>query len=184
MAAMVALCAWAHDWPPALSQYSPLSVARQTSFGMNATELAIRASLQRLPYYGVFDHLSFRVDEHTVTLFGEVIHPELRYDAEVVVKEVVKEIDGVRHVHNQIRFLTVSPAENDIRKAVFIAIYADPSLRPYWLVPGGVIHIVVEGNHVTLEGQLSSERDREWAAERARHVPGVASVTNQMTVSR
>src|SRR5262249_15010563 len=125
----------ASQWPPALSQYTPLSVARQSSSGQNAVELEIRKRLRTLPYYGVFDHLEYRVDGDIVTLSGQVVHPELRADA----KAVVREITGVRHVHDQIRYLTVSPSENEIRKAVFVAIYADPAFRPYAIVSGGPI---------------------------------------------
>jgi hypothetical protein len=176
---MFSCAAAANQWPPALSQYAPLSVARQSSSGQNGIELEIRNRIRTLPYYGVFDHIEYRVDGDIVTLSGQVVHPELRYDA----KAAVHEIPGVRHVHDQIRFLTVSPSENEIRKAVFVAIYADPAFRPYALVSGGAIHIVVEGNHVTLEGEVSSEADRRLAALRASRAHGVFKVSSNITVS-
>ena len=40
--------------------------------------------LNMLPYYGVFDNLSFRVDGNKVTLFGQVAQPVLKLDAELV----------------------------------------------------------------------------------------------------
>jgi hyperosmotically inducible protein len=177
---MVVWSAAATQWPPMLSQYAPLSVARESTLGQSSLELLIRRTLRRLSYYGVFDRLAYRVDGNIVTLFGEVTRPELREDAE----EAVREIDGVRRVNNQIRFLTVTPAENQIRKAVFVAIYTDRWLRPYSLVPGGVIHIVVEGDHVLLDGEVSAEIDKQWAASLAKSAPGVATVENQITVSR
>jgi osmotically-inducible protein OsmY len=169
------------QWPPDLSQYKPLSVARQSSFGQNLLELAIRSRLRAVPHYGVFDRLAYRVEQGNVTLFGQVMRPELRFDAEEVVKEL--EVEGVHHVYNEIRFLTVSPPENELRKAVFVAIYTDRGLRPYSLVSGGAIHIVVEGKHVTLDGEVSAEADRQRAAALARSVHGVAAVENQITVS-
>jgi hyperosmotically inducible periplasmic protein len=179
LTAMAVWSAAATQWPPMLSQYSPLSVARESTLGQSSLELLIRRTLRRLPYFGVFDRLAYRVDGNVVTLFGEVMRPELREDAEAALRE----IDGVR-VNNQIRFLTVTPAENQIRKAVFVAIYTDRWLRPYSLVPGGVIHIVVEGDHVLLDGEVSAEIDRQWAASLAKAAPGVATVENQITVSR
>jgi len=168
-----------HDWPLALSQYAPLSASRQSSSGQNGLELEIRMRLRTLPYYGVFDHLEYRVEGDIVILSGQVVHPELRYDAKVVIHE----IPGVRHVHDQIHFLTVSPAENEVRKAVFVAIYADPALRPYTIVSGGAIHIVVEGKRVTLEGEVSSDSDRQLAAVRASRAHGAFEIINHITVS-
>ena len=39
-----------------------------------------------MPYLNVFDDISFRVDNGTVTLFGAVTRPTLKSDAEHVVK--------------------------------------------------------------------------------------------------
>jgi hypothetical protein len=172
-------CAAAHDqFPAQLSQYAPLSVTRQSSLGQSPVELEVRNILSTLPYFGVFDNIAYRVDRNVVTLSGQVLHTGLRHDSE----EAVEKIQGVRHVHNEIRFLAESPAENHTRKAVFVAIYADRILRPYTLVSGGAIHIVVEGNRVTLEGEVSSDTDRRWAASRAGTAPGVV-VVNHLTVS-
>ena len=163
---------------PLLSDYHPLSVERQSSFGQSTTELAVRASLRMLPYYGVFDHLAYRVDGDVVTLFGEVLRPELIHDAQ----HVVKEIDGVYHVHNMIRLLTDSPAENEVRKRVFMSIYGDSRFSPYTLVSGGGIHIVVEGNRVTLDGEVSSDSDRRLLALRVSGLQGVFHVVDHLTV--
>ena len=46
-----------------------------------------------LPFYGVFDNLAYKVDpDGTVTLFGQVMRPTLKSDAE----NVVKRIEGVK----------------------------------------------------------------------------------------
>ena len=58
-----------------------------------------------LPYYGVFDNLAYRVDGNTVTLLGQVTRPTLKSDAE----KVVKDIEGVEKVNNQIEVLPLSP---------------------------------------------------------------------------
>src|SRR5258705_13990736 len=49
-----------------------------------------RHELVMLPYYGVFDNISYRVDRSTVTLFGQVTRPTLNSDAE----KAEKSIDG------------------------------------------------------------------------------------------
>jgi len=165
--------------PPELSQYAPLSVSRQSYLGMSSEEIEIRRLVSPLAYFTVFDHIAYRVDGDVVTLSGHVMNPGLRPDA----KRVVRDIEGVRHVYNDIHFLTVSPAENQIRKAVFVAIYGDHALLPYTL-NGSTVHIVVEATSVTLEGEVSSERDRQTIAAHAGAVRGVSHVVNHLTVSR
>ena len=58
-----------------------------------------------LPYLGVFDNLAYKVDGYNVTLIGQVTRPTLKSDAE----NVVKQIEGVEHVDNQIEVLPPSP---------------------------------------------------------------------------
>ena len=41
----------------------------------------VRHELVTLPYYNVFDNLSYRVDGSKVTLFGQVREPKLKSDA-------------------------------------------------------------------------------------------------------
>lgn len=70
-----------------------------------------------------------------------------------------------------------------IRRAEFRAIYGDPQIGTRYgnqaLPP---IHIIVENGHVTLEGIVASEMDRNLINIRANSVPGVFSVTNDLAV--
>jgi len=168
------------QFPPTLSQYEPLSVSRESTYFENRIELEIRRLLRTLPYFGVFDHLEYQVDGSIVTLYGQVVHPDLRSDAQTLVST----IEGVGQVNNEIRFLTVSPSECQLRKAIFVAIYANPRFRPYTRVSGGTIHIVVEGDLVTLEGEVSSGTDRLSVANVVKTVQGVSQVANNLTVSK
>ena len=164
-------------WGPSLSQYAPIGATSVCSLGMNRLEFDVRRQLQMLPFFGPFDHLAFRVDHGIVTLSGQVISPSLRYDAaDTLLKEPVYE------VRNEIHVLTVTPAENETRKAVFVALYSDPALSNYAMVPGGAIHIVVEGHRVTLEGEVASKADALRAAQTARAVRGVSAVVNHLGV--
>ena len=82
-----------------------------------------------LPYFTVFDVLSYKVDGYNVTLIGQVTRPTLKSDA----GNVVKRIEGVEHVDNQIEVLPVSPNDDRIRRAVYRAIYGYPALQKYAL---------------------------------------------------
>lgn len=85
----------------------------------------VRHELITLPYYGLFDNLGFRVDDDgTVTLLGQVVMPVLQDDAE----RAVKHIPGVTRVKNEIEVLPLSPEDDRIRRAAFMAIYGDPAL--------------------------------------------------------
>jgi hyperosmotically inducible periplasmic protein len=139
----------------------------------------VRHELLMLPYYGVFDDLAFRVDGSTVALLGAVTRPTLKSDAE----NVVKKVEGVTRVINEIEVLPLSPMDDQIRRAVFRAIFSDPTLSikyGYGAVPS--IHIIVKNGNVRLEGVVDSDTDKQLAYMRANGVPNVFSVVNDLQV--
>ncbi len=143
-------------------------------------EERVRHELAMLPYLNVFDDLSFRVDGGVVTLFGEVTWPALKSDAE----HVVKKVEGVTGVNNQIEVLPLSPMDNQIRMREYRSIYGYAPLQRYGMGVIPAIHIIVKNGNVTLKGVVSSEADKNMAYMRANGVPGVFSVTNQILVEK
>ena len=147
--------------------------------GKSATiDERVRHALATIPYYNVFDDLSFRVDNGVVTLFGEVTQPVVKDDA----ASSVKHIEGVTAVNNEIEVLPLSPFDNQIRRATYRAIYGYPALQRYaeGVVPA--IHIIVKDGHVTLKGVVATEMDKQMAFMRANGVPNVFSVENELQV--
>jgi hyperosmotically inducible periplasmic protein len=138
----------------------------------------VRHELVMLPYYGVFDNLSYRVDGGAVTLMGQVTRPTLKSDAE----NVVKRIEGVDRVENNIEVLPPSSQDDQIRLAVYRAVYGFSSLNRYALNAVPPIHIIVNSGKVALEGVVASEADKNAANLQANGVPGVFSVTNNLRV--
>lgn len=138
----------------------------------------IRHELVMLPYYGVFDNLSYRVDGNVVTLMGQVTRPTLKSDSE----NVVKRLEGVERVQNNIEVLPASPMDDQIRMATYRAIYGFPSLNRYALNAVPPIHIIVNSGKVTLEGVVANEGDKNTANIQANGVSGVFSVTNNLRV--
>jgi Predicted periplasmic or secreted lipoprotein len=139
----------------------------------------IRHELVMLPWYNIFDNFQFRVDEGgNVTLSGEVTRPTLKSDAE----NVVRRIEGVRSVTNNIEVLPLSPMDDRIRVAEYRSIYGFGALNRYALGAVPSIHIIVKNGHVTLTGVVANEADRNIANIRANGVPGVFSVTNELRV--
>ncbi len=141
-------------------------------------ERQIRHELVMLPYYGVFDNLSFRLEGNTVVLLGQVSRPTLKSAAE----NVVKEVEGVENVRNEIKVLPVSPNDDRIRLAAYRAIYGHSSLLRYATQAVPPIHIIVENGNLTLEGVVANEMDKRIAYTQARGVSGVFSVTNNLRV--
>jgi len=138
----------------------------------------VRHELLMLPYFGVFDFIAFKVDNGTVTLLGQVVRPVLKSDAE----NAVKRIEGVERVNNQIEALPPSPMDDRLRIQLFHAIYGFPSLEKYALGVQKPIRIIVKNGHVTLEGVVDNQGDKDTANIRARTVPGTFSVDNNLQV--
>jgi hyperosmotically inducible periplasmic protein len=162
---------------------SALSIAAVTALGFAAGEdritREVRHELVTLPYYGVFDNLAYRVDNGgVVTLFGEVTRPTLKDDAE----KAVKSIEGVARVANEIEVLPPSPMDDQIRRAVYRAVYGSPSLERYALQAVPSIHIIVKNGHVTLEGAVANKGDADAALIRTKTVPGVFSVDSHLRI--
>src|SRR5579875_1082554 len=139
----------------------------------------VRHQLVMLPYYTIFDDLAFRVNGTQVTLLGDVTNPVLKSDAQ----NVVKNVEGVTSVNNQINVLPLSPMDWQIRRAEFRAIYGDPQIGDRYghqaLPP---IHIIVSNGHVRLEGLVANQGDKNLIGIRANGVPNVFSVQNDLKV--
>jgi len=138
----------------------------------------VHHELLMLPYYTLFDTLSYRVEGNKVILSGEVTRPALKRDAE----NVVKRITGVTSVENQIEVLPLSSFDNQTRLAELRAIYGNSALFRYGLGPNAPIRIIVRNGHVTLEGFVDSRTDKNIAGLAANTVSGVFSVTNNLVV--
>ena len=161
----------------------------------------IERSLQRLPYYGVFDFLAFGVEKGVVTLQGYAYQGSLKSDA----ARAVKRLSGVDEVANKITVLPASPNDDRIRWATFYNIYTDDFLSRY--SPGGAmgarydvrqfarfpgmqpsgnypIHIIVQKGRTTLLGIVDNESDKTVAGFKAREISGVFAVENELVVSK
>lgn len=146
---------------------------------MTRLENEIRRELVTLPFYGVFDNLTFRVDGGNVTLMGQVTRPTLKSSA----GRVVKNIPGVTGVTNNIEVLPLSTMDDQIRLAAYRAIYRQPQLQMYALRAIPPIHIIVRNGAITLEGAVSSEADKNLAGIQAQSVPNAFSVKNNLRVA-
>ena len=151
---------------------------RETKSNQNLVR-EVRHQLLLLPYYSVFDNLVFKVDGDHVTLEGQVTRPTLKSDAEAAVKS----IEGVSGVTNNIEVLPPSPMDDQLRHALYRAIYGDTVLSKYGWSSMPSIHIIVKNGRVSLEGVVDSEADKDLGGLRANGVPNVFEVKNNLVVN-
>ena len=139
----------------------------------------VRHELVMLPWYSLFDNLQFQIEgNHEVILEGQVVRPVLKSDAE----NVVKRIEGVTLVVNNIKVLPLSPNDDRIRIAAYRAIYFQPGMWKYRMQAVPPIHIIVDNGHITLVGVVGSQMDKTLAYMAAERVPGAFTVTDDLQV--
>jgi hyperosmotically inducible periplasmic protein len=166
----------------------------------------VQKRLASLPNLGVFDWITFGFHGKTVVLKGYASRPTLKSSA----ANVLKNIEGVESVDNQIEVLPLSNNDDRIRAAVYNRIYTQASLRKYnanqgsvaqALGPGGrsvammaggitndpprgfhSIHIIVKNGNVTLYGVVNNQSDAAIAYMQANSTPGVFSVDNDLDI--
>jgi osmotically-inducible protein OsmY len=156
----------------------PIMASSASKAEENPLQHQVRHQIQALPYYSVFDYITFAIDGGKVTLTGHVLRPTLRNSAEAGVKT----IEGVTSVTNLIAVLPKSPSDDDARRAVYRAIFEDSTLQRYAVSDVPQIHIVLEDGAVYLEGFVASEADKNLAGTRASGVSGVTGVKNNLAV--
>jgi len=141
----------------------------------------VRHELVMLPQLTIWDNLQYKVEGSKVTLLGQVRNAILKDEAQ----QAVKKIEGVDQVDNQIQVLPASGNDDRIRLAVARALFAgDSPLFRYSMGAVPPIHIIVNGGHVTLEGVVDNQSDKDLAYMKANGVPGVFSVENHLVVQK
>jgi hyperosmotically inducible protein len=140
----------------------------------------VRKELVTIPFFGVFDWLEGNVEaDGRVYLRGEVTRPIIKSDAE----NRVKQIEGVDKVVNEIEVLPLSSNDDQLRVAVFRALfnYGSPLFRyGQGVIPS--IHIIIKNGRLTLKGVVSSKGDSNLANVRASGVSGLFEVKNELIV--
>lgn len=143
-------------------------------------ERSVFKSLIRLPRYGVFDHIAFKVDGSTVTLFGKVVNAVNKKDAERSVKKVA----GVDNVVNNIEILPPSPFDDSIRRRTLRTIAQSGGLFRYFQGANPSVRIIVDRGHVELEGFVANRGDSDLMNILANGVSKVFSVKNNLIVEK
>ncbi len=144
-----------------------------------AIEQQVYKKLRRLPNYGVFDHITFRVNGSTVVLDGKVNSLGTRSSAAAEVKRIA----GVTQVVNNIDQLPPSPMDDRIRRAA-LRTFAQHGLGGYFWEVNPDVRIIVERGRITLEGFVMNSGDYHRMNIYANGISGVFEVTNNLIVGR
>lgn len=137
----------------------------------------VRSTINKLPYFGVFDDLSYSIDNAgVVTLSGATRTYVVRNSA----VSAVKRLPGVTRVEDKIEVLPLSPYDDNIRLRAYNAIFGYPALSRYAINARPPIRIIVNQGNVTLAGVVNNELDRTLVYNRIQALPGVFSVTNNL----
>ena len=128
--------------------------------------------------FSIFDDITVAVDNRVVTLLGRVTTPQKKDEIE---KRVAR-LDGIRELRNEIGVLPLSPADARLRTRVATAIYNHPAFWRYAQLSNPPIHIIIEHQHITLTGEVSSQVDSMLAYSLAQ-VTGALSITNKLRIA-
>ena len=139
-------------------------------------EQDVRHEILMVPYIGVFDNPSWSVDNGVVTLSGEVTQPVDKHNLE----QAVKGVEGVTRVENNIEVLPLSTFDDQIRVRTLRTLLRTAPLDKYFQGVQPSIRIIVKNGHVTLDGVVLNNADRQFAFMAANQVSGVFSVTNNL----
>jgi hyperosmotically inducible protein len=140
----------------------------------------VRHELVMIPQLTAFDNLSYKVEDGTVILTGEVRNGFIKDEAAARIRGIA----GVEKIDNRIEILPASFNDDRIRREEAFAIFGYGSLSRYTngVIPS--IRIIVKNGNVSLEGVVDNTMDKNLAGIRANDVPGVFSVRNNLVVER
>jgi len=96
---------------------------------------------------------------------------------------LAQSVPAVRSVTNRLEVLPTSFFDDRLRLQIARAIYRDPVLSRYAIQAVPPIHIIVDNGHVTLEGVVNNEMEKNVAGIRAGQAGlSFGQVTNNLRV--
>jgi osmotically-inducible protein OsmY len=141
--------------------------------------LAKKLRYDRVGYGIVFNNLTVGVDGGTVTVGGRVRDYPDRDSALAIVQTT----QGVKDLIDEIDVAPVSMFDDSLRVNLAYSIYNAPGMQKYASDPQAPIRIAVKNGNVELHGVVLNDADRQMAYMRARSVPGVFSVKNELMIA-
>jgi hyperosmotically inducible protein len=154
--------------------------------GKSVSDAELAAQLDRKLYYDrvgydvAFNYITASVENGNVTLIGDA-RMQVAADSALA---LTGRMPGVKDVFNDIRVAPTSIFDDQIRVKALRVIYRDPVLSRYAIDPARPIRILVENGHISLDGVVATQMDKNVAGIRANQVFGAFSVKNNLEVAK
>jgi hyperosmotically inducible periplasmic protein len=123
----------------------------------------VRHEIAMYSWYTIWDNINIKVNDGNVELIGQVSQPYKKAD----MARLAQRVPGVKSVTNDLAVLPLSNFDDQLRIQVARAIYRDPVLSRYGIQAVPPIHIIVDNGHVTLEGVVNNDMEKNVAGIRA-----------------
>ncbi|MGH9431656.1 MAG: BON domain-containing protein [Terriglobia bacterium] len=140
--------------------------------------MSARKQVVLYPFFTVFDWITFKSQDHQLTVSGYVTDPFKKTD----IGRLMEQVKGVTEVKNNVEVLPTSIADNQVRMAIARAIYSDPYFEGLGAQALSPIHIIVKNLNVTLYGVTNSPVDRARAERDARFAATYFSLIDNLAV--
>jgi len=154
-----------------------LDVRTYKTQGSAKTYEKIRHELAMMPYVSEFDFISFTMAGSKVILTGWTIRATNRDTA----YNIVKNIEGVDSIVNNIDILPLGSFDMQIRAAARAALQTGGLSRYFW-GSGSDIKIIVKDGQIILLGMVTRKADSDLAFIKCNSVPGAFKVFNLLRV--
>lgn len=158
-----------------------VAAAKTSAPALTPDDAILRKAIHEVrmyPHYGVFDNVEVQVSDGTLHVMGEVTEPYKKSD----LGHIFSRIPGVTTVDNELKVAPLSPFDNQIRRQVANQIFRDPMLAKYMDQPLKPIHIIVDRGHVTLEGVVRTQEDKQIAGLDANRSLSFGNAVNNLKV--
>lgn len=153
--------------------------AQSNSTDSRPLSVQIEKKLANMPYYEVFDYISFDIQGSTVYLNGKVLNGMNKSMAE----NIVKDLSGVEKVVNNIEILPASGLDNSIRRELLRSV-STHGLTRYVSSIRPSVRIIVDGGRISLEGYVANQSDSDLMNMLANGASGAFGVTNNLVVNK
>ena len=141
----------------------------------------VARAVQRYPYYTLWDYIDGRINEGRVTLGGQVT-PD-RDKANDIFERVAK-VKGVQDVQSDIRTLSPSRGDRELREALAYRVFSSQHFERFASMPNPPFHIIVENSIVTLRGYVQSRVELHEIQRIVGQTQGILRVDNQLQTVR